>query len=267
MIQQLSHILNCPATEAHIKLHLQNRHKLVQRIVQAQGEPFSNLRPFPTYPGLIAVQETKLGCVRTCMENQDLDILKLAPRISSELERIFCEIVRRRQQVVVEFDKARQRPRMMDQRKSYREVIKFFYIWYRELIENSFRQVFGEPEDLLNQFREREMPAFSVEEIDAMAQMLSRQSSQQFTNEDGKPSKECVISDSRYKQMQKKIEEEKTFYLCHLQIMWLFQGQTEPTPEELQQRIFELQRFIDRIAETKSSKSMLCKRLQRYLNA
>lgn len=266
MIQQISQILHCRSTESHIKAHLLNRHNLVLKIIKMQAEPFPTARVFATCQDSVVIQESKLGSVRTSMDTDDLDILKLAPRISCELERIFAEIVRRRQQVVVEFEKARLSPRMMDQRKSYREVIKYFYNWYKQLIETSFRTVFGEPDELLRQFRTREMPNFSVEEVDAMSQMMSLQSSQHFMNEDGKPSKECVISDARYKQLQKRIEDERNFYLYHLQIMWLFHGKREPTQQELQQRVIELQRSIEGRTKTKSSKNMLCKRLSRYLN-
>lgn len=265
MIQQLSQILNCPPSDAHIKAHLLQRNNLVNKIIKAQTQPFPEPCLMTTCEESVVIQEAKLGTVRTCMDSDDIDILKRAPRISAELERIFAEIVRRRQQVVVEFEKARQRPRMMDQRKSYREVIKYFYNWYKQLIETSFRNVFGEPEELLRQFRDREMPSFSVDEIDAMAQMMSLQSSQHFMNEDGRPSRECVISDSRYKQLQKRIEDEKNFYLCHLQIMWLFHGKKEPTSQELQHRVVELQRSIEGVSKTKSSKNMLCKRLSRYM--
>lgn len=126
MIKELALVLGCSPTEADLRTHLQNRYKLVQKIIRVQSEPCAEPFLFQTCPGVIAIHESKLGSVRTSMESQDLDILKLAPRISAELERIFCEIVNRRQQVVQEFDKAKQRPRMMDQKKSYREVIKAF---------------------------------------------------------------------------------------------------------------------------------------------
>lgn len=267
MLSEIAKVLLCPASTMHIQHHLNNIRHVVQKIISTQTQGLTlPILPIQTneQEEVIIVPEQRLVSVRTYMEDQDLVTIRSAPRISEFLTRIFHEVVKKRQQVVVEFEQGRQRTRMTDQRKAHREVMKQYYIYYKKLIDETFITVFKDSEPLLDEFKARVGPNFSSQEIEALSQLLQNLSKQYFLTEDGKPSKECFLSKPRHKQLVKRIEDKRSFYLCHIQLMNLFKGKQDPTPDELKSTISELQAAIDEQTKTKSSRNAIWKKISKY---
>jgi hypothetical protein len=270
MLGELSKVLLCHATPLHIQHHLNNTRLLIAKITAKQNEVLS----LPIIPlvinekeEVINVPDPRLVSVRTSMDEQDIAIIQGAPRISKYLTKIFHEVVKKRQQVVIEFEKGRQRTRMTDQRKAHREVMKQYYNWYKKLIDETFVSIFQDADPLLEEFKSRIGPNFSIQEIEALSLLLQNLSKQYFLTADNKPSKECFLSKPRHKQLVKRIEDKRTFYLCHIQLMNLYKGKRDPTPDELKMTISELQAAVDEQTKTKSSRHAIWKKISRYSTA